>query len=47
MILGIYHYVRMRYDRARSRLAELRPTYPTGASGASFPTVEEPLPTRR
>jgi hypothetical protein len=46
-ILGIYHYVRMRYDRARSRLAELRPTYPAGASGASFPAVEEPLPARR
>jgi len=46
-ILGIYHYVRMRYDSARSQLAQLRATYPAGASGASFPAVEEPLPARR
>jgi len=45
-ILGIYHYVRMRYDSARSQLALLRATYPAGASGASFPAVEEPLPAR-
>jgi spore coat protein CotH len=46
-ILGIYHYVRMRYDRARSELEKLRTTYPAGASGASFPAAEEILPARR
>jgi hypothetical protein len=42
--LGIYHYTRMRYDRAREQLAKLRQTYPAGASGATFPTTPEPLP---
>lgn len=46
-ILGIYHYVRMRYDRARSQLKQLRTAYPAGASGASFPAAEETLPARR
>ncbi|WP_320779235.1 CotH kinase family protein [Streptomyces sp. CRN 30] len=41
---GIYHYTRMRYDRAREQLAELRKTYPDGASGAVFPGAEEVLP---
>ncbi|MEU6389538.1 CotH kinase family protein [Streptomyces sp. NPDC046939] len=41
---GIYHYTRMRYDRAREQLAELRKTYPDGASGALFPTAMEALP---
>jgi CotH kinase protein len=42
--LGIYHYVRMRYDSARSQLATLRRTYPAGASGADFTGTLEPLP---
>lgn len=41
---GIYHYTRMRYDRAREQLAELRKTYPEGAAGALFPTAMEALP---
>jgi CotH kinase protein len=41
---GIYHYVRMRYDSAREQLGRLRATYPSGASGATFPGVAEPLP---
>jgi hypothetical protein len=46
-ILGISRYVRRRYDSARGQLAELRRTYPAGASGASFPAAAEPLPPRR
>ena len=42
--LGIYHYVRMRYDSARTQLTALRGTYPAGASGAQFTGVAEPLP---
>jgi hypothetical protein len=42
--LGIYHYTRMRYDRARKQLATLRHTFPAGASGATFPTTAETLP---
>jgi hypothetical protein len=42
--LGIHHYTRMRYDRAREQLATLRNTYPAGASGATFPVTPEPLP---
>ncbi|QDQ09403.1 CotH kinase family protein [Streptomyces spectabilis] len=41
---GIYHYTRMRYDSARRQLAELRKTYPNGASGAVFPGTMEALP---
>ena len=33
---GIIHYVRMRHDRARAQLAELRRDHPAGASGADF-----------
>jgi len=44
MILGIHHYVRMRHDRAREQLAALRRTHPSGASGARFSGVPEPLP---
>jgi len=43
-VLGVYHYVRMRYDSARAQLAKLRTTYPAGASGAQFPGTLEPLP---
>ena len=43
-MLGVYHYVRMRYDRARQQLAELRRDYPAGASGASFTGKLEALP---
>jgi hypothetical protein len=41
---GIVHYVRMRRDRAREQLAGLRATFPSGASGATFTGVMEPLP---
>ncbi|MEV5977439.1 CotH kinase family protein [Streptomyces sp. NPDC052114] len=41
---GVYHYTRMRYDSARAQLAELRKTYPNGASGAVFPGAMEVLP---
>jgi CotH kinase protein len=41
---GIVHYVRMRCDRARQQLATLRKDYPSGASGATFTGVMEPLP---
>jgi CotH kinase protein len=36
LILGIHHYVRMRYDRAREQLSELRRTDPAGSSGVTF-----------
>ena len=39
---GIMNYVRMRYDRARQQLAEVRKTTPRGAGG--FPATMEPLP---
>jgi CotH kinase protein len=42
--LGVFHYARMRCDRAREQLADLRRTYPAGASGAAFPATLEPLP---
>jgi hypothetical protein len=42
--LGVYHYARMRCDRAREQLAALRTIYPPGASGAQFPAAPEPLP---
>jgi len=45
-IEGIYHYVRMRSDRAREQLADLRRSHPRGASGASFPGTVEKLPER-
>jgi hypothetical protein len=45
-IEGIFHYVRMRYDRAREQLSALRQTHPRGASGATFPGVLEALPER-
>jgi hypothetical protein len=35
-VLGIHHYVRMRYDSARDQLRTLRRDYPAGASGAEF-----------
>jgi hypothetical protein len=41
---GICHYVRMRYDSARSQLAGLRATHPAGASGATFSGMMEALP---
>jgi hypothetical protein len=34
----------MRRDSARQQLATLRKDYPSGASGATFPGVMEPLP---
>ncbi len=43
-ILGILHYMRMRHDRARAQLRELRASDPRGASGAVFPAVPGPLP---
>ena len=43
-MLGIVHYVRMRYDSARAQLAELRKAHPRGSSGATFDGVMEPLP---
>lgn len=43
---GICHYVRMRYDSARSQLAALRATHPAGASGATFSGMMEALPAR-
>ena len=41
---GIVHYVRMRGDSARQQLATLRKDYPSGASGATFSGMLEPLP---
>ncbi len=41
---GVVHYVRMRCDSARRQLATLRKDYPSGASGATFTGVMEPLP---
>jgi hypothetical protein len=41
---GIVHYVRMRRDRAREQLQALRSSFPSGASGATFTDVMEPLP---
>jgi hypothetical protein len=41
---GIVHYVRMRHDRARAQLADLRRDHPAGSSGATFPATLEPLP---
>jgi hypothetical protein len=35
-VLGIHHYVRMRYDRAREQLDVLRRNDPAGSSGARF-----------
>jgi CotH protein len=43
---GVVHFVRMRYDSARKQLATLRRDYPSGASGATFTGVMEPLPVR-
>ncbi|NMO49897.1 hypothetical protein HH310_01605 [Actinoplanes sp. TBRC 11911] len=42
--LGVYHFTRMRYDRARQQLATLRRTFRAGASGATFPATPESLP---
>jgi CotH kinase protein len=39
LILGIHHYVRMRYDRAREQLQDLRRRDPSGSSGATFTVV--------
>jgi hypothetical protein len=44
MVIGIYHYTMMRYDRARAQLASLRVEHPSGSSGAAFPAVPAPLP---
>ena len=41
---GIVHYVRMRRDSAGQQLAALRQDYPSGASGATFSGLLEPLP---
>ncbi len=35
-VLGVHHYLRMRYDRAREQLTGLRSQDPAGSSGASF-----------
>jgi len=35
-VLGVHHYVRMRYDSARQQLDELRRRDPVGSSGARF-----------
>jgi len=43
-VLGIHHYVRMRYASAREQLAILRKTYPAGASGAQFTGTVESVP---
>jgi hypothetical protein len=45
-IEGIIHYVRMRYDSARTQLEDLRATMPRGSSGASFSQIVETLPAR-
>jgi hypothetical protein len=45
-IEGIFHYVLMRYDRAREQLATLRRIHPRGASGATFSGMMETLPER-
>jgi hypothetical protein len=42
LILGIHHYVRMRYDRAREQLRELRRQDPAGSSGATFTSPASP-----
>ena len=39
-VLGIHHYVRMRYDSAREQLDELRRRDPVGSSGASFAALD-------
>ena len=41
---GIVHYVQMRCDSARKQLASLRKDYPSGASGATFSGMMDPLP---
>jgi hypothetical protein len=43
-VYGIVNYVRMRHDRARARLAELRPTYAKGSSRAGFPAKFQAFP---
>ena len=43
-IEGIYHFVRMRYDSARTQVHALRATYPAGASGARFGAASRPVP---
>lgn len=43
-IPAITHYVRMRHDRAREQLAQLRKQHPSGSSGARFPVAFEPFP---
>jgi len=43
-VLGIHHYVRMRYDRAREQLAVLRRADPAGSSGATFPAGPRAVP---
>lgn len=42
-IEGIYHFVRMRYESARTQLHALRATYPAGASGAHFWAAPQPV----
>ena len=39
-VLGVSHYVRMRYDSAREQLGSLRRNDPSGASGANFAAFE-------
>ena len=41
---GIYHYVKMRCDSAAAQLQQLRRRYPAGASGVTFPAVQQPPP---
>ena len=43
-IEGITHYIQMRSDSARQQLASLRKEYPSGASGATFSGMMDPLP---
>ena len=39
-VLGVHHYVVMRYDSARVQLATLRRSDPAGSSGADFAALE-------
>jgi CotH protein len=41
-VLGVHHYVRMRYDSARRQLDVLRRRDPAGSSGANFAAVPAP-----
>jgi hypothetical protein len=41
---GLIHYVRMRHDKVKGDLAELRVKHPRGSSGVSFPAAAKPDP---